>query len=188
MRGGRRRDCRTCRRRPRARRSPGFAGARAWRRAPRRHPSRARTRNSIRKRDPPSRRSSARDVLSEVLVEVVEHFRPACKALRVIAARGANAFHQRSDTCDFAPPELAILEVDVVDDLGDGAKRGVLEPASIEQHLECAFVAFVGEFRLEHVEAQFAFLRAVALPETNLKRASGSMKRRINQALAIRSM
>src|SRR6476659_2784282 len=113
-----------------------------------------------------SRRAFEGKVLSaflpEVLVEVVEHFGTACKALRVIAGRGANAFHQRSDTRDFGPPELAILEVDVVNDLGNGAKRGILEAASIEQHLERAFVTLVGEFRLEHVETQFAFLRAVA--------------------------
>src|ERR1700745_3162587 len=100
--------------------------------------------------------------LSEVLIKVIEHFGRACKALRVIARRGADALHQRSDTCDFGSTELAVLEVDVVDDLGDGAKRGILEAASMEQHLEGAFVALVREFSFEHVETQFALLRAVA--------------------------
>ena len=31
--------------------------------------------------------------LPEVLVEVVEHLGPACEALRVVARRGADAFH-----------------------------------------------------------------------------------------------
>src|SRR5262245_42586618 len=101
-------------------------------------------------------------LLPEVLVEVVEDFGPARNPLRVILGRGTDTLHKCSDTCDFGPPELAVLEVDIVDDLRDGAKRCIFEAAPIEQDLERAFVALVGEFRLEHVETQLALFRAIA--------------------------
>src|SRR5260221_8537512 len=107
--------------------------------------------------------------LPEVLVEVVEHFGSPRNPLRVIAGRGADTLDQRSNPCDFGPPELAVLEVDVVDDLGNRAQRCILEAASIEQHLEGAFIAFVGEFRLEHVEAQLILLRAIAFARDELE-------------------
>src|SRR2546430_1461499 len=85
--------------------------------------------------------------LPKVLVEVVEDFAPACNPLRVIPGRGADTLDQRSDTRDFGSTELAVLEVDIVDDLRDGARRCILEAASVEQHLEGAFVALVdGKF------------------------------------------
>jgi len=49
------------------------------------------------------------------------------------------------------------------------SKRAVLEAASIEQHLEGAFVALVREFRLENVETQFALLWAVAFAGDELE-------------------
>ena len=58
--------------------------------------------------------------------------------------------------------ELAVLEVDVVHDLGDRAERGSPRP-TLEQHLEGAAVALVGELGLEHVEPELAGLGDVAL-------------------------
>ena len=73
--------------------------------------------------------------------------------LRVILRRDADTFDQRPDAGHFGAAELVVLQVDVVDDLSNGAQRGVVERGALEQHLECAFVALVGEFGLEHVEA-----------------------------------
>src|SRR5262249_19350418 len=101
-------------------------------------------------------------LLPEILVEVIEHFGPTRDPLRVILGRRADTLHKRSNPCDFSSPEFAVLEIDIVDDLGDGAQRCVLEAAAIEQHLEGALVALVREFRLEHVETQFALLRSIA--------------------------
>ena len=67
------------------------------------------------------------------------------------------------------------------------ASAGSLRPKRRQQDLERAQVALVRELRLEHVEAQLAGLRRYSWPRTNLKRASGSMNRRISQALAMRS-
>src|SRR5215813_5325554 len=99
----------------------------------------------------------------EIFVEVVENFGAARDPLRVVLGRDADAFDQRSDAGDFGAAELAVLEIDVVDDLRDGAQRRVLQGAALQQHLERAFVALVGELGLEHVEAQLAFVGAIAL-------------------------
>jgi hypothetical protein len=61
------------------------------------------------------------------------------------------------------PSELAILQVYVVDDFGDRLERWVGQAGMAEQHLEAAAVALMGEFGLEHVEAQLAEARRVAL-------------------------
>src|SRR5262249_25199914 len=47
--------------------------------------------------------------LPKVLVEVVEHFGPACEALRVIAGRGADPFHKRSVPATSVRPNLPSL-------------------------------------------------------------------------------
>src|SRR5262249_7093789 len=100
--------------------------------------------------------------LPEVLVEFIEDFGTARDPLRIILGRCADTLYKGSDTCNFGSAELAVLEIDIVDDLADGAKRRVLYAASLEQDLERALVALVGEFRLEHVEAQFTLLGPIA--------------------------
>src|SRR5215813_821686 len=114
-------------------------------------------------------RAGSSAFLAEILVEVVEHFGPARDPLRVILGRRADTLHKRSDACDFGSPELAVLEIDIVDDLADSAKRCILEAASLEQDLERALVALVREFRLEHVESQLAFLRPIAFAGDELE-------------------
>ena len=64
---------------------------------------------------------------------------------------------------DLGAAELVVLQVDVVDDFRDGAKRGIFQCAALEQHFERALVALVRELGLEHVEAQFARMRAIPL-------------------------
>ena len=49
-----------------------------------------------------------------------------------------------------------------MDDFRDGAQRRVLQRTPLHQHLERAFVALVRELGLEHVEAQLAFVGAIA--------------------------
>src|SRR5262245_35505206 len=99
----------------------------------------------------------------EVLVEVIEDLGAARNPFRVVLGRDADAFQQRPDAGDFGATELAVLEIDVMDDLRDGAQRRVLQRAPLQQHFERAFVALVGELGLEHVEAQLAFAGALPL-------------------------
>ena len=79
-----------------------------------------------------SRLARSRLSIGASLVEVVEDFGATRDPLRIILGRRADTLHQGSNPCHFGSPELAVLEIDIVDDLGDGAKRGVLEAASID--------------------------------------------------------
>src|SRR5262249_8368892 len=101
--------------------------------------------------------------LPEVLVKVVEDLRAPRNPFRVVLCRDADAFDQRPDAGDLGAAELAVFEIDVMDDLRDGAQRRVLQRAALQQHFERAFVALVGELGFEHVEAQFAFAGAISL-------------------------
>src|SRR5262249_4045125 len=100
----------------------------------------------------------------EIFVQVIEDLGAARNALRIVLGRDADAFDQRPDAGDFGAAELAVLEIDVMDDFRDGAQRRVLQRAPLHQHFERAFVAVVGDLGLEHVEAQLAFVGAIALP------------------------
>src|SRR3954469_18947694 len=122
------------------------------------------------------RQSLLPPLLLEIFVKVVEHLGATRDAIRVILGRYADPFDQCPDASDLRPAEFVILQVDVVDDFRDGAQRGVFWRAALQQHFECAFVALVGELGLEHVETQLAGVGRYPLPETNLKRACGSMK------------
>ena len=54
--------------------------------------------------------------------------------------------------------ELAVAQIEVVDDLADGGERRVVESHPLDEHLERAAVADVRELGLEHVEPQLAGL------------------------------
>src|SRR5262249_18583230 len=101
--------------------------------------------------------------LPEIFVEVVEDLAAARNPFRVVLGRDADPFDQRPDARDFGAAELTVLEIDVMDDLRDGAQRRVLQRATLQQHFESAFVALVGELGFEHVEAQLAFVGAISL-------------------------
>ena len=75
-----------------------------------------------------------------------------------------------------------------MDDLGDRRERRIVEAGARQQHLEGAAVALVRDTRPRTCRsaARPRAARSCAAG-TNLKRASGSMKRRISQAEAMRS-
>ena len=85
----------------------------------------------------------------------------------VVVAGSAERGDHGADPVGLRMAELAVLEIDVVDDLGDPLERRVRPIQSTQrfaqQHLEGAAVALMGELGLEHVEAQLARQRAVAL-------------------------
>ena len=74
-----------------------------------------------------------------------------------------DAGDQPSNAHGFLAAELAVLQVDVVNDLGDRLQCRVVETGAGKQHLETAAVALMGDFAFEHVEAQFPRLRDIAL-------------------------
>src|SRR5207253_10087033 len=91
----------------------------------------------------------------EIGIEIVEYAFAALDPLLIVARARANAGDQGPDSLGFRAPELAILEVDVVDDFGDRGSSGVIGPKAACQHLHGAGVADVRELRFEHVEADF---------------------------------
>src|SRR5262249_48350209 len=58
----------------------------------------------------------------EIFVEIVEDLGAARNPFRVVLGRDADPFDQRPDAGDFGATELAVLEIDVMDDLRDGAQ------------------------------------------------------------------
>src|SRR5207237_7595885 len=75
--------------------------------------------------------------------------------------RHGDAVDQVLETGVIRPAVPLVLQIDVVDDLGDGPQRRVGDLEAREQHLERAELALVRELAVEHVEAQLAWLVAV---------------------------
>src|SRR5215472_1219266 len=94
--------------------------------------------------------------------QIVEQPGASRQALLLLRRIGADPRDQHLQARRLLAGELAVLEIDVVDDLGDLAETRLLEPAPRQQHLEAAAVALMGELGGEHVEAQLARLRLIA--------------------------
>jgi hypothetical protein len=120
-----------------------------------------------------SARTGLRDRLSsplplENLIEVVEHRGAALNTLNTVGGEGAYAVNQRFDAGNLGTAEFVVLEIDIVDDLGDCTQRGILKTGTLKEHLESALITFVGEFRLSSCVSSFigkawtAFLTAAA--------------------------
>src|SRR5262249_52218380 len=107
--------------------------------------------------------ASPSPLLAEALIGVAEDHRAALDARGIVLLRGADPVDQERDAGGLAAAELAVLEINVVHDLGDGAQGRILEAEPLEQNLERAFVALMGELALEHVEPQLAGARLVFL-------------------------
>src|SRR4051794_1697893 len=110
---------------------------------------------------------------AEVGVKVLEHRAAAGEALLVVAGRGADAGDQGLDPVRLEAAKLAVLEVDVVHDLGDRPERGLAKARALEQHLEGAAVALVRELGLEHVEPELAGHRHIPLRGHELEAGLG---------------
>src|SRR6185437_1844181 len=88
------------------------------------------------------------------LVEVVEDRGAALDALPIVAVRRGDPLDESRDPARFVPAVLAVLEVDVMNDLPDGGQRRVVQFGARQQHFERAAIALVRELAVEHVEAQ----------------------------------
>src|SRR5258707_15677015 len=91
-------------------------------------------------------------------VQIVEDGAAALEPLVVVVVRRGDAADQGADAGRLLAAVLAVLEVDVVDDLADRRQCRVGQPGVADQYLEGAAVALVRELALEHVEAQFVRL------------------------------
>ncbi len=97
------------------------------------------------------------------MIEIVEDGSALRDPLLVALVRHGDAGDQAGDARRFLAAELAVLEIDVVDDLGDGLQRRIGYAGAGEQDLEAAAVALMGDLAFEHVEAQLPRLRHIAL-------------------------
>src|ERR1700753_4101421 len=110
----------------------------------------------------PSRACPSSASPTEILVKVIEDGTALGNSLFVVLIGHGDARNEvRYAGCLFTS-KLAILEIDVVDDLGDRLERRISETGARQQDLEAATIAFMRELAFEHIEAQLAFLRDVA--------------------------
>ncbi len=109
--------------------------------------------------------------------ERVEQVTAARQAGLVVRAAEPDPEHGGGDARDLGPAELCVLEIDVVNDLGDGLEPRRPEAQPPAQDLERAGVPLVRELRLEHVETQLAGLGDVALRGHELE-----ARRRVDEA------
>ena len=65
--------------------------------------------------------------------------------------------------------KFRVLEVDVVNDLGDRMEPRITQREAGEEHLERAAVALVRKLRVEHVEPELAWPGAVVLANDELE-------------------
>src|SRR4051794_34767324 len=83
--------------------------------------------------------------LAERFVEIIEHLSASRYPLRVIRRGQCDTVDQGADADSFVATELAIPQIDIVNDFRDGTKCRVLRCNTIEQHLKRALVAHVRE-------------------------------------------
>src|ERR1700726_5029128 len=99
---------------------------------------------------------------TEILVNVVEDGSALGDSLLVVLIGHGDARNEVRYAGCLLAPKLAILEINVVDDLGDSLDRRNREAGARQQGLEAATIGFMRELAFEHIEAQLAFLRDVA--------------------------
>jgi hypothetical protein len=104
----------------------------------------------------PQARSSFALSTAEKGVELIERAARRGDPFQIILGGGAHARKHRRDTRGFGARELAVGDVERVNDLGERAQARIAGQARAEQQrLEAAPISLMGEFRIGHVEAQF---------------------------------
>src|SRR5262245_21733228 len=66
------------------------------------------------------------------------------------------------DPGGFLPAETRVLQIDVMHDLGDRPKCGVLQREPVQEVIERATMSLMRELGLEHVEPNLAWRGAIA--------------------------
>src|SRR4030095_5498981 len=79
---------------------------------------------------------------SEVLIKVVENRAPPLQAGLIIFVSHCDAGDEPLDPNRVLPPELRILEIDVVNNLSERAEAWIVDPCPLNQDLQCAAITF----------------------------------------------
>src|SRR3989442_12344398 len=101
----------------------------------------------------------SRSLVGQREVESIEEVEAPFDNLLVGPVHLSPAFQDQVDGHAFPAPELVVLEVRVVDDLADQPQTPVSDCKALEERLERAVLALVGEFAFEHVEPHGARAR-----------------------------
>src|SRR6266568_3060737 len=102
---------------------------------------------------------SGSEVTRERLIQVVEEGEAPFEACLVFGVCGQHAQQELLDSSCLGTTELVVLDVDVVDDLGDAGERGVRRLDAAHEGLEGAAVLLVREVGAHHIEGQLAGTR-----------------------------
>lgn len=89
-------------------------------------------------------------------MQVVEHGQRALDPFFVALGPSHQPFQHRLHTCSLGALELLVLEIEVVNDLGDGPHALVGKAHAADQRLERAAILFVREIAADHVEPELA--------------------------------
>src|SRR5918911_1571994 len=84
---------------------------------------------------------------SEEFIQLVEDLRGSGQSLFVVPMREGDAGHERGNAGGLVAFEGRVLEVDVVDDLAEGADGFVGDAEAVAEDFEGAAAGVVGELR-----------------------------------------
>src|SRR5205807_8868858 len=80
--------------------------------------------------------------------------------LAIVSQRCAQSVHRRIKTCSFQPVKLVILQIYVMDNLGNLPQTfAIAQAESFEQRFEGAILTMMREFRAIHVKGDRALDR-----------------------------
>src|SRR5438552_14568734 len=102
-------------------------------------------------------------LLLVVNINVLQNCCGAREAIAVVVMRHGDAGDHHGHPRHFRAIEFRLFQIDVVNDLGDGAHGRIVDAQALDQHLERAAVALVREFGIERVEADFVRFGRVVL-------------------------
>src|SRR3546814_1925119 len=104
------------------------------------------------------RRSSWRLSVAEIGVERVERVAAARDPFEIVLARRADAIEHCAQSGCLGPVELAVGNVELVDQLADRGQCRIIEAGAQHQRLEAAAILLMGELGIGHVEPELARL------------------------------
>src|SRR6266436_7513245 len=93
-------------------------------------------------------------------METVKNDARLLQQLAIVSQRCAQSVHHRIKTPSFKPVKLVILQIDVVNNLGNLPQTiAIAQAESLQQRFEGAILTMMREFRAIHVERNRALYR-----------------------------
>src|SRR3546814_5825784 len=105
----------------------------------------------------------------KISVEMVEGGGGARDPVEIVNARRADAIEDGAQAGGLGPVELAVGNVELVDQLADRGQCRIIEAGAQHQRLEAAAILLMGELGIGHVEPELARLGHIALAADELE-------------------